>query len=434
VSDLAIERAGRRRVIIPPFLRDNVGFRRLWAGQTISLFGDQVSLLAFPLVAVLALHAGAAEMGYLVAAQMAPNIVFALHAGAWVDRYRHHRAVMITADTGRAVILLSVPAAFELGGLTIEQLYVVGFAIGTLTVLFRVSYPSLVTALVPRRDFVFANQWTNGSRALSYVAGPSLGGLLVQTLSGPVAIVADALSYAGSAVFVGRTGVSAGGAPDGPAGEGTGGLATGLRLIWRDPLLRPSLVASAVVNVFSYAVLAVFILYLTRSLHIGPGSLGLVLGGGAVGGVVGSLLTGSVSRRFGVGPAYIAGMFLFPLPILLVPAAGGPRPLVYAMVFLAEFVSGFGVMLLDILGGSLFQAVVPDNLRARFMGAFTFVNYGVRPVGGLLGGVAGTMIGLRNTLWLATAGAVLGGFFLLCSPTRRVRDLPEECSIQHIAE
>ena len=198
-----------------------------------------------------------------------------------------------------------------------------------------------------------------------------------------------------------------------------------MRLIWREPLLRSSLISSAVVNLFSYAVTAVMILYLNRSLHVSPGWIGLLMGGGAVGGVIGSLLAGRASRRFGLGPAYIAGMFLFPLPVLLVPAAAGPHPLVYAMVFAAEFVSGFGVMLLDILGGSLFQAVVPDSLRARFMGAFLWVNYGVRPAGAVLGGLAGVLIGLRATLWVATSGAILAGFILLLSPTRALRELPE---------
>ena len=409
---------------MPALLRENSGFRRLWAAQTVSLFGDQVSMIAFPLVAVIALHARAAQMGYLTASQMAPNLLFALHAGSWVDRTRRYRAVMIAADAGRALILLSIPAAYALGHLTMTQLYVVGFGVGSLSVFFRVATPSLVTAVLPRDDYVIANQWTNGSRAMSYVAGPSVAGVLVQVLSGPVAIIADALSFLGSALFLRRARPPIDRASR-PADDTDGGLASGLRLIWRDPLLRPSLVSSAVVNIFNYAVLAVLILFLNRSLHLSPGWIGLLLGGGAIGGVIGSMVTGAVSRRIGLGPAYIAGMFLFPLPVLLVPAATGPRPLVYSMVFAAEFVSGFGVMLLDILGGSLFQAVVPDSLRARFMGAFMFVNYGVRPIGALLGGLGATLIGLRPTLWLAATGAVLAGFILLASPTRFVRELPD---------
>ncbi|HET7523687.1 MAG TPA: MFS transporter [Acidimicrobiales bacterium] len=203
--------------MIPPLLRDNAGFRRLWAAQTVSLFGDQVSLIAFPLTAVIALHAGAEQMGYLTAAQMAPNLVLALHAGSWVDRIGRNRAVMIAADVARAIVLCSVPAAYAFGELSMVQLYVVGFAIGVLSLFFRVAAPTLVTSLVERNDYVAANQWTNGSRAMSQVAGPSVAGLLVEAVSGPVAVIVDALSYAGSALFLRRVSLPG---PATDAGEG----------------------------------------------------------------------------------------------------------------------------------------------------------------------------------------------------------------------
>ncbi len=406
----------------PALLRENAPFRRFWAGETISLFGDQVSLIAFPLVAVLALHAHAAQMGYLTAAALAPNLLFALHFGAWVDRRGRRRQTMIAADLGRAAALASIPLAYALGVLTIAQLYAVAFLTGTLSVLFAVSYSTLFTALVPRERYVEANQLTNGSRALSFVGGPGVGGLLVQVFSGPAALLVDAVSFIASALFLGRI------TPVEPPTEQAekGHLVAGARFIWHSALLRSSLLATATINLFNFAFFALFLLYATRSLHVRPGTLGLVLGAGAVGGLIGSFATGPLSRKLGVGRAYIAGMFLFPVPLLLVPAAGGPKPLVLAMLFLAEFGSGFGVMLIDILGGALFQAAVPDRLRARFSGAYMVVNYGVRPLGGLLGGLLGSAVGLRETLWIATAGAILGGLFLLPSPAPRLRELPEQ--------
>jgi len=415
-------KAGRRSLMTPALLRENAPFRRFWAGETISLFGDQVSLIAFPLVAVLALHAHAAQMGYLTAAALAPNLLFALHFGAWVDRRGRRRQTMIAADLGRAAALASIPLAYALGVLTIAQLYAVAFLTGTLSVLFAVSYSTLFTALVPRERYVEANQLTNGSRALSFVGGPGVGGLLVQVFSGPAALLVDAVSFIASALFLGRI------TPVEPPTEQAekGHLVAGARFIWHSALLRSSLLATATINLFNFAFFALFLLYATRSLHVRPGTLGLVLGAGAVGGLIGSFATGPLSRKLGVGRAYIAGMFLFPVPLLLVPAAGGPKPLVLAMLFLAEFGSGFGVMLIDILGGALFQAAVPDRLRARFSGAYMVVNYGVRPLGGLLGGLLGSAVGLRETLWIATAGAILGGLFLLPSPAPRLRELPEQ--------
>ena len=405
-------------------LRDNAAFRRFWAGETISLFGDQVSLIAFPLTAVLALHAHAAQMGYLTAAALAPNLLFALHFGAWVDRRGRRRQTMIAADLGRAAALASIPLAYALDVLTIEQLYAIAFLTGTLSVFFAVSYSTLFTALVPRERYVEANQLTNGSRALSFVGGPSVGGLLVQLFSGPAALLVDAVSFVASALFLRR--IRAVEPPTEQAEKGH--LVAGARFIWRSDLLRYSLAATATINLFNFAFFALFLLYATRSLHVRPGTLGLVLGAGAVGGLIGSFATGPLSRKLGIGPALVAGTFLFPAPLLLVPAAGGPKPLVLAMLFLAEFGSGFGVMLIDILAGALFQATVPDRLRARFSGAFMVVNYGVRPLGGLLGGLLGSALGLRETLWIATAGAILGGLFLLPSPLPRLRDLPEQAS------
>jgi len=150
-----------------------------------------------------------------------------------------------------------------------------------------------------------------------------------------------------------------------------------------------------------------------------------VLGAGAVGGLIGSVATTRLSRRIGIGPAFLVGCILFPVPLLLVPLAGGPKWLVLAMLFLAEFGSGLGVMILDISAASIFAALVPDRLRSRVSGAYTLVNYGVRPVGSLLGGFLGTALGLRSALWIATACAIAGFLWLIPSPIPKMRELPE---------
>jgi MFS family permease len=407
--------------LIPPLLRQLPSFRSFWIGQTVSLFGDQVSLLAVPLLAVLVLHADATEMGYLTAAMLAPNLLFSLHFGAWVDRRGRRRQAMIAADIGRAALLASIPFAYAVDALTFAQLLVVGFLVGTLSVLFFVSYSTLFTALVPRDRYVEANQLMHGSRAFSFVAGPSAGGALVQVFSAPVAVVADSASYVVSAFFLSR--ISAAEPPTELAERGH--LRGGARFIRRTPLLLASLISTATINLFNFVFFALFILYATRDLHVRPGTLGVVLGAGAIGGLIGSVLTGRIARRLGIGPAFVVGSFLFPAPLVLVPLAGGPKPLVLALLFLAEFGSGFGVMILDITFGSIQQALVPDRLRARVSGAYMVVNYGVRPLGSLLGGALGASIGLRPTLWIATVGATLGVLFLLASPAPRLQTLPE---------
>lgn len=406
--------------MIPRLLRDLPDFRRYWTGQTISLFGDQVSSIALPLIAVLALHAGAVQMGYLTAMIWLPSLLFSLHLGSWIDRGNHKRHAMIAGDVGRALLLFSIPAAYLFGFLTFAQLVVVAFLAGSLRTLFQVSDATLFTSVVPRKSYVEANQLFYGSRAFSFVAGPSLGGVLVQILSAPVAILADALSFVGSALFLGSIRAKE---PKGAARQ-PGHLIAGARFIRRSPLLIASLASSGTINLFNFAFWALYVLFATKSLHVQPAMLGILLGAAAVGGVLGALGAGSITRGLGIGPAFVAGCFLFTVPLLLVPLAGGPQPLVLGLLFLAEFVSGFGVMVLDIALGSMSQALVPDSLRGRVSGAYMFVNYGVRPLGALLGGALGSWLGLRPTLWIATAGAVLGVFLLFPSPVMGLRQLP----------
>jgi MFS family permease len=405
----------------PRLLRDSPDFRRLWGGQVVSLLGDQITLLALPLVAVLVLHAGPAQMGYLTAAGLAPHLCFALHAGAWVDRRGRRRRTMIAADLGRAGLLATIPAAHALGVLTIAQLYLVAFLAGTLSMLFLVSQGTLFVAVVPRARYVEGTALLNGARAFSFVAGPSAAGLLVQLLSAPFALVADAVSFLWSALWLGRL------APAEPpaAAPGRGQVTAGARFILRSAIVRALLGATATINLFNFAFAALFVLYASRALRVPPGTLGAVLGAGAVGGLLGSAVTGRLGRRIGFGPAFLLGCVLFPAPLLLVPLAGGPRPLVLAALFAAEFGSGLGVMILDISIGSIFAALIPDRLRSRVQGAYMLVNYGVRPLGSLLGGALGSAIGLRPTLWIASGGALTGVLWLLRSPVPRLRALPD---------
>jgi MFS family permease len=199
-----------------------------------------------------------------------------------------------------------------------------------------------------------------------------------------------------------------------------------MEFIARHSVLRPGLVSVATLNFFNFAFSAIFILYATRELGISAGTLGVVLGAGAVGGLLGAVVAGRLGRRIGLGPAFVVGMVLFPAPLLLVPLADGPRWLVLAMLFTAEFLSGLGVMILDINVGAIMTALTPHRLRSRSTGAFRFVNYGIRPLGALFGGALGSAIGLRPTLLFTATAGVLGVLWLLPSPVLRLLELPEE--------
>jgi MFS family permease len=404
---------GRR---VPALLRE-AGFRRYWCGQTISMFGDQISSIALPLVAVLTLRAGPAQMGLLTALVWLPSLLLGLHAGVLADRFGHWRALMIVADLGRAALLASIPACYALGVLTVWQLYAVALGTGAFSVLFTVCQPTLFVSLVPSGAYVAGNSLLYGSRALSFTGGPSLGGVLVELLGAPFAVAADALSFLGSAFFLRRIRV----AEPRPATVGSGALTAGARFLRGSPVAGWSLLSASVINFFNFVFFALFVLYATRSLHVRPGVLGLVLGAGAVGGILGAVATRRLSDWLGAGRLYTVSCLVFTAPLALVPLAGGPEPVILAMLFAAEFVSGFGVMTLDICIGSIFAAVVPDQLRSRVTGAFQAVNYGTRPLGALAGGFLGTALGLRPTLWIAAIGGVAGFAVLLPSPLPRFR-------------
>jgi MFS family permease len=406
--------------VLPPLLRENASFRRFFVGQSVSLVGDQVSAIALPLTAVLALGAGATRMSILTTAYLLPNLLFSLHAGVWIDRRGRRRRAMLAADAGRALLVATVPVAYALGHLTFAQLVAVAFATGTLSVLFFVAYGSLFQAVVPRDRYLEGNALLNGARATSATGGPALGGALVQVLRAPYALAADAVSFAASAAALARMDVE----EPPPATRAESGLGTGLRWIADHPVMRPYLAAVATINYFNFVFFALFVLYATRSLHVAPGALGLVLGAGAIGGVAGSMLAGRVVRRLGLGASFALGCVLFPAPIVLVPAAGGPHRLVLACLFAAELGSGFGVMILDIAGGTITAGIVPPALRARVSGAFMAVNYGVRPLGTVSAGVLAGLVGVRPTLWIATIASVAGILWLVPSPIWSLREIP----------
>ena len=410
--------------MIPPILH-RAPFRNFWLGQTISVVGDQFTLLAIPIIAALLLGASPAEMGLLTAVGLLPHLLFSLPAGVWLDRVHRRRRLMIIVDLARAALIATIPIAFVFGALSLPQLYIITFLVGALAVVFDISWNTLFVAVTPRQDFVTANSLLNGSRSLAYVLGPSIGGLLIQFLGAATAMVADAFSYVASALFLGR--VKAVEPPIEPAGASIREqLATGLRFIARDPIMRPSLLSVATVNLFNFAFHALFILYVTTVLLVEPGLLGLALGAGAVGGLLGALVAGRIGRRIGLGPAYALGLIIFPASLIAIPLVQGSLPIVLLMLVLTEFGAGFGVMILDISAGTIIQARTPDSIRGRANGAWRFVNYGIRPIGALMGGVLGTAIGVRETLIVSTLLSLTGVLFLVGTPLLRLRDIPEQ--------
>ncbi|MFE3516422.1 MFS transporter [Streptomyces sp. NPDC059166] len=402
------------------------GFRRFWAGHTISQFGDRISELALPLVAVAALGASANQVAWLTALIWTPNLL-AILLGAWVDRRIHKRRLMIFADLARAVILLSLPVASLLNAVTIGQLYAVALLTGSAAVLFNTAYPAFFASLVPRSSYVEANSKLSVGRAASQVAGPAVGGGLVQVLSAPVAVIADALSYVVSAFMVGRvplvdppTRVVEASAPSSLLRRAREGIA----FVLRHEILRAALGCVVTVNFFTFvAGSGLLVLFAGRNLGLSPGATGLAMGIGSTGALLGAVLAPRLSRLIGLGRSVAVGAVLFPAPIGLVAGAGGPLWARAGALAGAGLLSGVGVMLFDVNLNALQTSVIPDGMRSRVAGAFGTVNYGVRPIGAVVGGLLATAFGLRATLLIGALGGALSVFWLLASPIPRIRTL-----------
>jgi Na+/melibiose symporter-like transporter len=396
-------------------------FRTFWSAQGVSEFGDRITELALPLIAVTLLDASPGQVGLLTAAVWLPNLA-SLFIGTWVDQRRDKRPLMIAADLTRMVVLLSLPAAYWLDLLTLGQLYAIAILAGTAHVVFNTAYASFFVRLVSQDQFLEANSKLSATRSISFMAGPAVGGLLIQWLTAPVAIVIDAASFAFSAVQVSRlrTPVVE---PD-PATESLLRRArAGMGYVLRHPYLRSSLGCATTVNFFNFIGSALLVLYASRNLELSAGTIGVAFGIGASGGLLGALASAPLTRLIGAGRLIAIGAVVFPAAIALAALASGPVWVRATALAAAEFIGGFAVMCFDVPLNALQTAVIHDQMRSRVAGAFSSINYGVRPLGAVVGGLLGTWLGVRETLLISSAGGLLAVLWLVRSPIIRVRDL-----------
>jgi MFS family permease len=401
-------------------------FVKLWTGQTISLFGSQITFLALPLTAVLVLNATPAQMGFLTAAGALPSLLVGLFVGVWVDHYRR-RPILIAADLGRAALLITIPIVAAWGVLRIEHLYIVVLLAGTFGLFFDVAHRSFLPSLVKREQLIEGNSKLEMSRSVAEIVGPGVAGGLVQLVTAPIAMAVDAISFLMSALFLGliRTPEPAP-RPSDQRQNVWGEIGEGLGLVSGNGLLRAIAGCIGTVNLFNSVLETVFVLYVTRELGIGPGFLGLIFAGGSVGFLIGTLLPGWVTRRFGLGLGIIGGLLLVGLSDLLIPLVNESAAVVVITIALAtaQFFFGLGFVIFNTGQVSLRQAITPDRLQGRMNATLSFVAGAAVPLGGLLGGVLGQTVGLRPTLLLAALGEILAVLWLLLSPVRSLREQP----------
>jgi len=396
-------------------------FRTFWSAQGVSELGDRITELALPLIAVTMLNASPGQVGLLTAAVWLPNLA-SLFIGTWVDQRRDKRSLMIAADLARVVVLLSLPVAYWLHLLALGHLYAIAILAGTAHVVFNTAYASFFVRLVSQDHFLEANSKLSTTRSISFMAGPAIGGVLIQWLTAPVAILVDAASFVFSAIQVGRLRTPI--VEPAPTTESLLRRArAGMGYLLRHPYLRASLGCATTVNFFTLMSSALVILFASRNLGLSPGVIGIAFGIGASGGLLGALAAAPLTRLIGAGRLIAIGAVVFPAAIAIAAVASGPIWMRAAALVIAEFIGAFAVMSFDIPLNALQAAVIHDQMRSRVSGAFSTINYGIRPVGAVVGGLLGTWLGVRETLLISAAGGLLAVLWLIWSPIIHVRSL-----------
>jgi MFS family permease len=413
-------------VSIAPLTR-HPDFLKLWSAETISVFGTQITQLAVPLVAALILDASPFEFALLGTVQMLPFIFLSLPAGVWVDRMRR-RPIMIAGDLGRAALLATIPLAYAMDVLSMLHLYVVGLAVGTLTVFFDVAYQSYLPSVVDRRQLVDGNAKLEISRSAAQIGGPGLAGILVGAITAPLAILVDAVSYVGSAlllVWIRKPEP----APEHPVdehGKRTSmrhEIAEGLRYVLGNRSLRAIALTTGSTNLITSMVFAIFVLYQVRELGLDAATIGVILGLGNIGALAAAITVGRVSSRLGVGRTIVLAIVLdVPAAWLLVLAPTDfPAPFLVA----AGVLVGIAAIYYNVNQVSFRQAITPPAMQGRMNATMRFIVWGTMPIGSLLGGVLGEAIGLREVVVLGAVLMFVPLVPLLLSPVPSIREMPE---------
>jgi MFS family permease len=401
-------------------------FIKLWSAETVSQFGTQFSLLALPLAAIDVLHASAFQVAALTTVEFLPFLLVTLPAGVWVDRMRR-RPLLILGDLSRAVLLASIPIAYGLDALTIWQLYGVGFVVGIATVFFDVAYQSYLPALVDRKELIEGNSKLEISRSAAQLGGPGLAGLVIEWLKAPVAILFDAISFLGSALFIFAIRKEER-SPRRESGEPRRSmrdeLREGLRYVFRHPYLRNIAACTALFNFFGNVGFAVFLVFARRELELSPAVIGLAFTLSNIGPMAAAFSANRISARLGVGHTIIVTSIVGGPMFLLIPFAPHGNAAL-AVLVPAFVVGGFAGVLYNITQISLRQAITPERIQGRMNSVMRFIVWGAIPLGAFTGGLLTKAVGLKETLIIGGIGACLPFLPVLFSPLRSLRDMPE---------
>ncbi len=402
-------------------------FRLLWAGETVSKTGTAVTSVALPLLATLTLRASPFVIGLIAAAQWVPWLLAGLPAGAWVDRWNPRR-VMLGCDLVSALALGSVPLAAAYGSLTVAHLLVAAFAVGLASVFFSTAYQVYLPLVVPEDRLVGANARLQGSESSAQFAGPSLGGVLAQAFGAVSGLLVDAASFAVSAVCL----LLAPAPPDpspgaAPAGAGSAPRSVrrevreGLAFVLGDRLLRLFTAVAALTNLAATATETLLVVFLVRSVHLSAGLVGVLIAASGIGGVLGAVAAVPLVGRLGEArTGWLSLAATAPFALLVPLTAPGPALALYVV---GTAVPATGMIVYNVVVSSFRQRHVPRGILGRVCATMRFLMFGAIPLGAVVGGLLGSVLGPRGGLWCVTGLALLPAAMLAASPLRRMTDL-----------
>jgi MFS family permease len=396
-------------------------FLKLWGGQSISELGSGISQVALPSVAVLILHATPFQLGVIGALTFLPFLLLSLGAGVAVDRLPR-RALMIAADSGRMLLLGSIPISFALGVLSLNQIYFVAFLTGACTVFFDVGYQAYLLGLVGRANLIEGNAKLQTSSSVVQIIGPGLAGFLVQIVGSARSVAVDALSYLASIISLALIREQQKLRVESSHERIWSQLTEGIRHVWHQPLLRIITVTGATHNFGAMMSNSLFFYFAYQILHLPPVLLGFAIAVGGLGAVMGSIGTGSVVRRLGVGRTLIVTQLLTGVAFLILPLSASAVPLLFVTV--SQLLLGLQRPIHNITQLSLRQAITPDRLQGRMNASIRMVIWGIYPLGALFGGWMGTRVGVVATLVAGGAVCLAAAAWPALQPMRSLRELP----------
>ncbi|WP_281171591.1 MFS transporter [Haloglycomyces albus] len=382
-----------------------------------------VSLMTFifPMVAILALGAGEFEAGLIVALEKTAFLLIGLPAGVWVDRMRR-RPVLIGADLLRAALLLSIPATWAVGMLTLEQVYLVALLLGACTVFYDVAYVSFLPSIVERRLTVDANGRLEILRSGSVLLGPVTGGALVGWLGAPLALLASGVGIGASTGWLTKINVHERTEPMNSQGMRRQ-VMEGPRFIWNEKVIRGTAICTGAVNFCFSGFMIMFEVRMLRDLGTAPQTMGYIVLVAGLGGVVGGLVNKHLVNLIGFGRTIFAAAACMPWAIAIVCLAGpGLSGIVIAAA--GMFLATAAIVIFNVNQVSYRQTMTPDNMLGRLTASVRMLAWGSMPAGALLAGIAGEVYGAHAIMWAAAAVALLGALPLLTTPLWKMKELP----------